>query len=140
MPLAETDFSLSLEELTGLVEGDPAEAPTPMVAMIQRAWRKPLSQLTSHEIGRLVVQLYGFPYLLDLVMPKLEQDPLFDGGYYPGDVLANLLRADEDIWAERPEYRKQLAELYTRALARPLEENNAFREILGLPTGNPSVN
>ena len=30
----DTDFSLSLEELTGLNEGDPEDAPTPMVAAI----------------------------------------------------------------------------------------------------------
>lgn len=128
-----TDFSLSLEQLTGLVEGDPDEAPTPMVAAIQRSWRKPLAQLTAQEIGRLVVQLYGFPYLLDLVMPKLEADPLYYGGYYPGDVLSNLLRADPNIWADRPEYQDRLASLYQRALERPLDENDAFRETLNLP-------
>ena len=133
MNRAPTDFSLSLEALTGLVEGDPREAPTPMVAAIQRSWRKPLAQLTAEEIGRLVVQLYGFPYVLDLVVPKLEADPLYDGGYYPGDVLSNLLRAEPDIWADRPEYRDRLESLYKRALERPLDENDAFRESLNLP-------
>jgi hypothetical protein len=133
MSYAPTDFSLSLEELTGLVEGDPREAPTPMVAAIQRSWRKPLAELTAQEIGRLVVQLYGFPYLLDLVFPKLEADPLYDGGYYPGDVLSNLLRAEEHIWAGRPEYQERLESLYKRALERPLDENDAFRESLNLP-------
>lgn len=128
-----TDFSLSLEELTGLLEGDPSEAPTPLMAEIQRSWRKPLAQLAAHEIGNLVVQLYGFPYLLDLVFPKLEADPLYDGGYYPGDVLSNLIRADREIWAERPEYRDRLGILYRRALDRALDENEAFRESLDLP-------
>ena len=31
-----TDFSLSLEQLTGLKKGDPEGAPTPMVAAIRR--------------------------------------------------------------------------------------------------------
>jgi hypothetical protein len=133
MGRAPTDYSLSLEELTGLAEGDPREAATPLVAAIQRSWRKPLAQLTAQEIGRLVVQLYGFPYLLDLVMPKLEADPLYNGGYYPGDVLSNLLRADPNLWAGRPEYQERLASLYQRALERPLHESAAFRETLDLP-------
>lgn len=128
-----TDFSLSLEQLTGLVEGDPDEAPSPMVAAIQRSWRKPLAQLTAQEIGRLVLQLYGFPFLLDLVFPQLEADPLFDGGYYPGDVLSNLLRAEPQIWAGRPEYQDKLESLYKRAIERPLHESAAFRESLNLP-------
>lgn len=129
----DTDFSLSLEELTGLKEGDPKEAPTPMVAAIRRSWKKPLIDLSDDEIGRLIVQHYGYPFLLDLVWPKLEADPLFDGGYYPGDVLSNLIRADPDIWAERPEYKSRLDTLYRRALARPEDENDALRQTLQLP-------
>ena len=129
----DTDFSLSLEELTGLKEGDPEGAPTPMVAAIQRSWKKPLSNLADDEVGRLVVQHYGYPYLLDLLWPKLTSDPLFDGGYYPGDVLSNLIRAGPNIWAERPDYKADLDELYRRALERPKDENDAFRQSLHLP-------
>lgn len=133
-----TDFSLSLEQLTGLKEGDPDDAPTPMVAEIRRAWKRPLNQLSESEIGQLVVQHYGYPYLLDLLWSKLEADPLFDGGYYPGDVLSNLIRADSSIWSDRPEYEAQLEALYRRALARAEDENDAFRESLNLP-GSPSA-
>ena len=127
------DFSLSLEQLTGLDAGNPDDAPTPMVEAIIRSWKKPLNQLSDEEIGRLVVQHDGYPYVLDLVWPKLENDPLFDGGYYPGDVLSNLIRAGPEIWADRPVYKARLEALYRRALARPDDENVAFRETLHLP-------
>jgi hypothetical protein len=133
MPQYDTDFSLSLEELTGLKEGDPENAPTPMVAAIMRSWKKPLKELSDDEIGQLVVQHYGYPYLLDLIWPKLEADPLFDGGYYPGDVLSNLIRAEPDIWADRRDYKAGLDALYRRALERPDDESDAFRESLQLP-------
>ena len=129
----DTDFSLSLEELTGVKEGDPEDAPTEMVAAIQRSWKKPLNKLSDDEIGRLVVQHYGYPYLLDLLWPKLKADPLFEGGYYPGDVLSNLIRAEADIWADRPDYKTELDALYRRALDRPDDESDAFRESLQLP-------
>jgi len=134
----DTDFSRSLEELTGFKEGDPKDAPTPMVAAIQRSWKKPLNELSDSEIGRLVVQHHGYPHLLDLVWPKLEADPLFDGGHYPGDVLSNLIQAAANIWADRPDYRAKLDDLYRRALGRPGDENDAFRETLELPS-SPSM-
>lgn len=129
----DTDFSLSLEELTGLKEGDPEDAPTPMVAAIIRSWKKPLNKLSDEEVGRLVGQNYGYPYLLDVLWPKLKADPLFDGGYYPGDVLSMLVRAEVDIWIDRPDYKAELDSLYRSALARPEDENDAFRDSLQLP-------
>ena len=128
-----TDFSQSLEELTGIDAGNPEEAPTYLVEAIIRSWKKPLKELSDEDIGRLVVQHDGYPYVLDLVWPKLENNPLFDGGYYPGDVLSNLVRADPKIWTERPEYKARLEALYREALARPADENSAFRETLHLP-------
>ncbi len=139
MIAAVTDFSLSLEELTGLEEGDPDDAPTELVAAVCRSWKKPLARLSDEEIGQLVVQHCGYPYLLDLVWPKLERNPLFDGGYYPGDVLSSLIRAEPGIWADRPKYQARLGELYKRALKPPSGDNDAFRESLDLP-GSQSLN
>jgi hypothetical protein len=133
MAQASTDLSLTLEELTGIDAGDPGDSPTHMVEAIIRSWKKPLNQLSDEEIGRLVVQHDGYPFVLDLIWPKLERDPLFDGGYYPGDVLSNLIRADPTIWTDRPEYKARLEALYRRALERPDDENDAFRETLQLP-------
>jgi hypothetical protein len=138
--MRQTDVSKSLEELTGLDAGDPRCAPTPLVETIIRSWKKPLRDLSDEEIGDLVVQHDGYPHVLDLVWPKLEADPLFDGGHYPGDVLSLLIRADLEIWVERPEYRTSLESLYERALRRPLAENDTFRESLGLPGSEAPVN
>lgn len=134
MAAASTNLSLSLEQLTGLREGNPDEAPTPLIAKIQRSWKKPLRDLTDDEIGRLVVQHYGYPYLLDLVWPKLEYDPMFEGGYYPGAVLSLLIQADPLIWADRPYYKAALETLYQRALEKcPPDQFQSFRKSLGLP-------
>jgi len=136
MGQGDTDFSLSLEELTGFKLGDPEEAPTSMVAAIIESWKKPLDKLSDEEIGRVVVQNTGYPYLLDVLWPKLNADPLFDGGYYPGDVLSNLIRAETDIWVDRSSYKAELASLYRRALDSPIDDNDAFRESLKLIGSN----
>jgi hypothetical protein len=129
-----TDFSLTLEELTGLDAGNAEDAPTPMVEGLIRSWKKPLCDLSDEEIGSLVCQHDGYPFVLDLVWPKLIRDPLFDGGHYPGDVLSMLIRGEPKIWAARPEYQAQMEALYDRALQRPSEENDSFRESLNLPS------
>jgi CDI immunity proteins len=134
------DFDQSLEKLTGLIEDDPDDAPTQLVEWIRRSWKKPVSRLTDEEIGRLIVQQYGIPYILDVVWPKLRGDPLFDGGYYPGDVLSSLIRWDKENWKERPEYKAELQSLYQRAIQRPLEEKDSFLESLGLPTDDSCSN
>ncbi|WP_326913345.1 contact-dependent growth inhibition system immunity protein [Sphingopyxis chilensis] len=127
------DPSKSLEELTGLTVSEPDAAETPLIEWVIRSWKKPLRDLSDDEIGRLVVQRNGFPYVLDLVWPKLEIDPLFDGGYYPGDVLSSLIRCDPKLWDARPSYQAQLISLYQRAIHRNPEENDAFRASLDLP-------
>jgi hypothetical protein len=134
------DLDKSLEELTGSTEGDPDDAPTPLVERIRRSWKKPLSSLTDEEIGRLIVQRYGLPYLLDLVWIKLRHDPLFDGGYYPGDVLSNLIRWNKENWKDRPEYEAQLKGFYEEAILRPMEEKDSFLESLGLPVADSPSN
>jgi hypothetical protein len=133
-----TDLSLTLEQLTGHRMPRPADAPTDMLKAIFSAHKKPLDQLSDEEIRLLVTQQDGFPYLLDLVWPQLEENPLLDCGMYPGDILSNLLRADESVWDDRPAYRARLKLLCNQALARPYYETTAFRETSGLTLELPS--
>ena len=126
----QTDTSRSLEQLTGYDWGDPEIAPTGMVETIIRACKKPLNALDDEEIGLLISQNEGFPFILDLVWPMLERDPLHCFRHYEGDVLAKLLRAPEEIWAERPTYRAGLEGLKQRALAAPDTAKDMFCDVL----------
>lgn len=133
-----TDFSLTLEQLTGHRMLGPEDAPTDMLRSIFGAHKKPLDQLSDWEIRLLISQQDGFPHVLDLVWPRLEENPLLDCGMYPGDILSNLLRADERVWDDRPEYRARLKSLCDQALDRPYYETTAFREMSGLILELPS--
>lgn len=128
----ETDLSKSLNELLGYGDCEHSVAQTKLILDVEAAFAKPLNQLADWEIGKIVVQKIGMPYILDLVMPKLAANPLFDGGYYPGDVLSNLVRAEPKIFDDRPSYRIDLADLYRRALERPWDERDAFCSSLGM--------
>jgi hypothetical protein len=140
MVAQKTDFGKTLEQLTGLRAGDPSDAPTELVEGILRSWKKPLNDLSNEEICDLVIQHDGYPFVLDLVFPKLETNPLFDGGHYPGDVLSVLIRADPEIWAERPQYKAALQSLYQRALHGSTDDVWGFRDSLGLPESGVQAN
>ena len=126
------DFAKSLDDMENVDSGDPEDAPTPMIEKALRARKKPLSALRDDEIGLLVSQREGFPFILDLVMPMLEANPLFYARHFPGDLLSSLIGADQKVWNDRPDYRLALAQLYDRVVARPSEDSEAFFESLGI--------
>ena len=101
-----------------------------MVATILRAWKKPLSSLNAAELWLLASQGDGFPFVLDIVWPILQHDPLYCFDKYEGDLLSSLLNEPEDTWHQRPEYRAELDSLKARALSAPEYINDMFRESL----------
>ncbi|WP_150129678.1 contact-dependent growth inhibition system immunity protein [Bosea sp. RAC05] len=116
--------------MTGTDVGSVDEASTNMVGDLIGAWKTPLDQLTGREIRLLISQQDGYPYVLDLVWPMLEDDPLLEAEFYPGDILSSLMRADDTAWRDRPNYKRRLKALYERALRRPDDETEALRESL----------
>ena len=135
-----TDFSQSLESLEACNWGEPEPGATNMVRQVYLLRRKPLDSLTNNEVRLAVGQAVGVPFILDLAFMRLEQDPLLEGGCYPGDILSSLIRADATIWDQRPVLRAKLTELYERAMNGPSDDLCSFRESLNLPEGNAGVN
>ena len=125
-----TNADMTLEELSGLKADDPTNAPTYMVKTVLGAWKKPLSKLNTEEVWFLVSQQVGLPYILDLIWPILQDNPLYYFDKYEGDVLSVLLRAPESAWIKRPEYQAELADLKRRALLAPSSINDMFCESL----------
>jgi hypothetical protein len=133
-----TNFDLSLQALEASDWGEPETDDTLMVKRIYSLRRKPLRSLSDDELRLAIGQEVGVPFILDLAFERLSNEPLLDGGCYPGDILSSLIRADQSIWAERPHLRESLAKLYSRALDAPPEVNDAFRESLALPESGAS--
>ncbi len=42
-------------------------------------------------------------HLLPLALDVLEQDPWAEGDYYPGDLLASVLRVERGFWEQAPQ-------------------------------------
>ncbi|KAB1110193.1 hypothetical protein F6X54_18090 [Micromonospora aurantiaca] len=77
--------------------------------------RKPLAEFTVEDLRIMLGQEIGVPALLPLALQVLLRDPLAEGDYYPGDLLANVRRLPEPAWSglrpERERLRSVLAEL-----------------------------
>jgi hypothetical protein len=132
------DRSKSLQELEGADWGDPTTAETPIIGRVLALRRKPLEDLSNGEVRLAVDQKVGFPFILELAIERLEPNPLVEGDYYPGDVLAELVRLDQREWAGRDDLRARLAELFTHAMELSSEDADGFRASLKLPSsGSP---
>ena len=43
----------------------------------------------------MIGQQIGLPYLVPITLQRLRANVLAEGAFYPGDLLANVLRVDE---------------------------------------------
>lgn len=132
--------SKSLQELDGSDWGDPETAETPMIGRVLALRRKPLEDLTHGEVRLAVGQKVGFPFVLELAVERLRANPLIEGDYYPGDVLAALVRLDVDDWTGRDDLRADLEVLFRQAMQQSTEDADAFRESLQLPASGRLAN
>lgn len=139
MSAAATDWSKSLQELDGADWGDPKTAETPVIGKVLALRRKPLASLTDGKIRLAIGQRVGLPFILQLAIIRLRADPLIEGDCYPGDVLAALIRLDEEDWNGRNDLRTALAELFGQAILQTNEAADAFRDSLELPTSSHSA-
>lgn len=102
--------------------------------------RKPLESLTDGEVRLAVGQKVGFPHILELAIQRLRAHPLIEGDYYPGDVLAALIRLDEGDWEGSNDLLAELAELFRQAMQLSNEDADAFRDSLQLPLSGHGPN
>ena len=136
----EPDWSKSLQELDGADWGNPETAETPMIGRILTLRRRPLEELTNGEVRLAVGQKVGFPIVLELAIERLRENPLIEGDYHPGDVLAALVRLHEEDWDGRTDLRAELAELFGQAVEQSTEDAEAFRDSFQLPSSDRHAN
>lgn len=127
------DRAKSLEQLDSQDWGDPETAETLMIGRVLALRRKPLRELTDGELRLAVGQKVGFPIILELAIERLRSDPLIEGDNYSGDLLAALVRLDEEDWEGRDDLRAGVAALFRQAMELSSEAADVFREALQLP-------
>jgi hypothetical protein len=78
----------------------------------------------------MIGQKIGLPYLVPLAINALEQDPLAQGDYYPGDLLANVIDACEWLQANQV-WLPRVIRVTERGLAELEEDDTELQQRLG---------
>jgi len=93
---------LSLQEIEGDDWGDPPADATRLVRTAHQLRRTPLGELDAEDLRLLISQKIGLDVLVPRTLTMLEQNPLLEGDFYPGDVLATTLKIPPSYWSANP--------------------------------------
>lgn len=107
----------SIEQLEGSSWGDP-DCGSYVVRTAHALRKKPLQTLSDEELRLALTQNNGFPWVLELAVRRLEEDPLRSGDFYRGDVLVSALRPPYDAWSSQPGLRARMAAVAATVKAR----------------------
>lgn len=105
----------------------PAWGPAPPDAtfLIKRCHElraKPLRDFTVEDLRIMIGQQIALRHLIPLALERLQDDVLVEGDYYPGDLLASVLRADGRFWERSPDY-----DLWLRHLTERLDQRSELQ-------------
>ncbi|MEU2622818.1 contact-dependent growth inhibition system immunity protein [Streptomyces sp. NPDC007157] len=101
------DRTKSLEQLDGERWGDPPTDTTSLVKNVYEWRRRPVGTLEPHELGRLIGQDVGLPWLLPPAVEILRERAAA-GGFIDGDLLYAVVTRNPVVWAEHPELAREL--------------------------------
>jgi CDI immunity proteins len=105
----------TLDQLEGVVWGEPTYD-SHLVTTCHRLRTKPVDEFSVEDLRIMIGQRIGLPHLVPLAVAALERDPLAEGDFYPGDLLASVIRAAEWLQAN-PEWLARVIRVTERASA-----------------------
>jgi hypothetical protein len=94
---------------------------TPLIKRCHELRTKPLRDFTVEDLRIMIGQQVALNRLVPLALGGLRRDPLVEGDYYPGDLLASVLRVDAAFWERFPDLEVEL-----RKLTKDLRERTAL--------------
>ena len=113
------ELDKSLEEIENSTWGNPPPDATRLISTVHALRRRPIGSLDIEGLRILLGQQVGVDALTPLALTRLEDDPLAEGDFYPGDLLVAVLRLPAGHWRARPD---QLARLRKVIDALPADE------------------
>jgi hypothetical protein len=112
----------SLEQIEGDFWGDPPADATRLIATVHELRQRPVEQLGIEDLRVLTAQRVGLAVVVPLALARLEENPLAEGDFYPGDLLVAVLRVPPAYWQSHPD---EAARLRTVAGSADLDELDA---------------
>lgn len=118
--LSDEDRNQSLQELEGQTwsEGD---FPSSLIRTCHALRQKPLRAFTIEDFRVIIGQQLSLQYLIPLAIEHLQRDPLVSGDFYPGDLLATVLKVPSSFWQTRPDLRRTVEDIVAHAKPFPSE-------------------
>ena len=96
-----------LDELEGK-EWEPPDYGSHLVRTCHQLRKKPIGEFTIEDLRIMIGQQIGLGFLIPLALDEIEQNPLAEGDFYPGDLLVSVLRVDLSFWRGHREWRARL--------------------------------
>jgi hypothetical protein len=87
-----------------------------LVSTIHRLRSKPLGQFMVEDLRICIGQGVGLRWLLPRAVAVLQEAPLAEGDFYPGDLLMAVLAVSSGAWAQHPGLRAQVGEAAREAV------------------------
>jgi hypothetical protein len=107
-----------LEKTLSQLEGpwvDQSTHPTPLMDRCCALRKKRLKDFATEDLRIMIGQNIGLKFLVPLALERLQEDPLAEGDYYPGDLLHNVLSVEPLFWKSHPDLRGRAAQVSWRA-------------------------
>jgi hypothetical protein len=102
MPDEQAQNGLSLQQIEGDDWGEPPADATRLVRTAHQLRHTPIGELDAEDLRLLITQRMGLDVLVPRTLTLLEQNPLLEGDFYPGDVLAAILKVPPSYWSANP--------------------------------------
>ncbi len=112
----------SLQDLDGQEWGEAAFG-SYVVRTVHSLRRKPLLDFTVEDLRLMIGQAEGLPYLVPLAIERLQEDPLVDGDFYPGDLLMAVLKVESSFWHAHPDLRRAVEGIARKALTAHIQSD-----------------
>ena len=93
----------SLEQIEGDFWGDPPAGATRLTATVHELRQRPVEQLGIEDLRVLTAQRVSLEVVVPLALARLEENPLAEGDFYPGDLLVAVLRVPPPYWQSHPD-------------------------------------
>ncbi|MFN0007128.1 MAG: contact-dependent growth inhibition system immunity protein [Planctomycetota bacterium] len=97
----------TLDELEGVTTGPPTYG-SYLVQTYHKLRTKPVGEFTTEDLRIMIGQQDGLMFLVPLALDVLEENPMAEGDFYPGDLLGSVLRADPEFWRRNADWRSRL--------------------------------
>jgi hypothetical protein len=116
---------LTLDDMEGPSWADP-DFPSPMVQRIRALGRVPLREFTADDFRLIITQQRALGTLIPLALDLLQEQPLLEATYYPGDLLNAVATVDDNFWLAHSELRARAKRILAGAIAQldTLEEDD----------------